>query len=250
MSSRCEHRRLELGAERDRDDERERGALPAHLMLVGPAGRAPIDVRAHLTADGNHAARARHSLPHLRAGALPRRARAHQPLPRLEDQRLDLVGSQVEHACDLRVRVVPELEQHERGALIVRQPLDILNELPQLLTARDQARRAVELRTLDDDRVAADELAVGAQLREATVAGDRVQPWAQRVGAPAAAERLVRRGECQLQRVLSPFATSQHVHAEAEQAGPVPVDNLLERAVVARANERDELLVVRARAPM
>jgi hypothetical protein len=147
------------------------------------------------------------------------------------------------------VRVVPELEQHERGALIIRQPLNVLDEFAQLLAACDQARRAVELRTLSDERVGADELAAGAQLREATVAGDRVQPRTQRIGAPAATERLVGRGERQLQRVLSPFATSQHMHAEAEQAGPVTVDNPLECAVIARANERDELLVSYARAP-
>ena len=212
-------------------------------MLVGPAGRASVDVRAHLTAGGNLAARARHPLPYLRAGALPRRAAAHQPLPRLEDQRLDVLASHVEHARDLGVRVVPELEQHERSALVVRQPLDVLDEFPQLLAACDQARRTVELRTLDDDRVAAGVLANRAQLREAAIARDRVEPRAQRVGAPTAAERLVRRGERQLQRVLSPFTTPQHVHAEAEQASPVPVDDLLKRALVPRADEREELLV-------
>ena len=62
------------------------------------------------------------------------------------------------------MRIVPELEQHERGALIVRQPLNIRDEFPQLLTACNQVRQAVELRTLDDDRIGASRLAAGAQL--------------------------------------------------------------------------------------
>jgi hypothetical protein len=40
------------------------------------------------------------------------------------------------------------------------------------------------------------------------------------------------------------------VHAKAEQASPVPVDDLLKSALVPRANEREELLVAWARAPV
>ena len=140
-----------------------------------------------------------------------------QPLAGLENEGLDLVATDSEHARDLLVRLVAEFEQHKRGALIGGQPLNVLDDLAQLLSAREQARGTIDRGTVSAHPVAVRNLAAGAQLRQAAVARDRVQPRPQRTVAPTAAKRLVCRHERQLQRVLAPLAASQHVHTEAEQ---------------------------------
>ena len=198
---------------------------------------------AHDAASRGFPARVRQPLADLRTGARARAAPSIQPLTGLENEGLDLVATDPEHARDLLVRLVAELEQYKRGALIGGQPLNILDDLAQLLTARDQARGTITCGTVSAHPVAVRDLAASAQLRQAAVARDRVQPRPQRTVAPTAAKRLVCRDERQLQRVLAPLAASQHARAEAEQRGTVTIENLLEGLIVPGRDPRHKPLV-------
>jgi hypothetical protein len=51
----------------------------------------------------------------------------------LEDQRLDLRGMHAQDLRDLTMGVVAKLEQHERGALVLRQLADVVEHLSQFL---------------------------------------------------------------------------------------------------------------------
>ena len=130
------------------------------------------------------------------------------------------------------MRLVAEFKQYKRGALIGGQPLNILDDLAQLLSAREQARGTIDCGTVSAHPVAVRDLAASAQLRQAAVARDRVQPRPQRTVPATAAKRLVCRDERQLQRVLAALATSQHVRAETEQPRAVTIENLLEGLIV------------------
>ena len=198
---------------------------------------------AHNAASRGFPARVREALADLRTGGLASAAPSEEPLAGLENEGLDLVATDSEHARDLLVRPVAEFKQHKRGALIGGQPLHVLDDLAQLLSAREQARGTIDRGTVSADPVAVRNLAAGAQLRHAAVARDRVQPRPQRTVAPTAAKRLVCRHERQLQRVLAPLAASQHVHTEAEQRSTVTVENLLEGLIVPGRNPRHKLLV-------
>ena len=182
----------------------------------------------------------RKPLANLRTGAFTSVAPALQPHARLENERLDLLATDPEHGRDLLVRLITELKQDERGALIGGQPLDVLDDLAQLLSTRDQARRAIDRETISAHPVAVRNLAARAQLRQTPVTRDRIQPWPQRTIAPPTTKRLVCRYERQLQRILTRLPASQHVHAETQQRRTVPVDNLLERLVVAGCDARHQ----------
>ena len=51
----------------------------------------------------------------------------HERLARLEDERLHLLAADAKDGGDFIVRVIPQLEEHQRGALISRQPLHVLH---------------------------------------------------------------------------------------------------------------------------
>ena len=198
---------------------------------------------AHDAASRGSTAGGRQPLADLRTGALASAAPSIQPLAGLENEGLDLVATDSEDACDFLVRLVAEFEQYKRGALIGGQPLNIVDDLPQLLSAREQARGTIDCGTVGAHPIAVRDLAASAQLRQAAVARNRVQPRPQRTVAPTAAKRLVCRHERQLHRVLAPLAASQHVRAEAEQRGTVPVENLLEGLIVPGRHPRHKPLV-------
>jgi hypothetical protein len=156
---------------------------------------------------------------------------------------LDLLATNSEHGRDLLVRLAAEFEQHQRRALIGGQPPDVLDNLAELLAARDQARRTIDRGTVSAEPVAVRNLATGAQLRQAAIARDRIQPRPQRTVTATATKRLVCRHQRQLQRVLAPLPASQHMHTEAEQRRTVTIENLLERLIVAGPDPRHKLLV-------
>jgi hypothetical protein len=83
-------------------------------------------------------------LADLDAWGRARVARAHQPLARLEDERLDLLAPHPEHGRDLRVRLVAELEEHQRGALVVGQALQLVDQLAQVRPELDLGRHPLE----------------------------------------------------------------------------------------------------------
>ncbi len=148
------------------------------------------------------------------------------------------------------MRLVAELEQDKRGTLIGGQPLDVVDELAQLLSAREQARRIIAARTVSAHPFAVRDLPADPQLRQTAISGDRIQPRPQRTVAPAATKRCICRHARQLQGILAPLAASQHVHAEAEQRRTVTVKNLPESLIVpARDRRHKQLVTDAARAP-
>ncbi len=68
---------------------------------------------------------------------LPRPPSTEQRLTCLEYQRLHLLLAHPEHRGDFFVRVVPELEENERGALVGRQPSHVVQHLAKVLPPLD-----------------------------------------------------------------------------------------------------------------
>jgi hypothetical protein len=120
---RAEHRRLELAGQRHRQNEREGDPLMLDFLLERCAAWAAIDMGARHATRQNPAPQRCEPLADLRARTVPRLATAQKPLAGLEYERLHLLLSDVEHGRDFSVRVIAELEQHERGALVSREPL-------------------------------------------------------------------------------------------------------------------------------
>ena len=134
---RAEHRSLQLADQPHRKNQRERGPLPAHLVLERCAGRAAIDMGARHAARQDLAVDRCQQLADLRARTIPSLAAAHERLPRLEDERFDLLAANAQHRSDLTVRLVTELKKNQCRALIVRQPLDLLQQLVEFLLPLD-----------------------------------------------------------------------------------------------------------------
>ena len=141
-----------------------------------------------------------------------------------------------------------ELAPDQRVAVAGRQGAEVVEELAQLgaaligrrrLIARGGRRLAIAV-----DRVQVD--AVGAQpaeLVEAAVAHQPVQPWPQVHRAVVATQRAVRAPQRLLHHVLRSALVTQDPRGEAQQRRSIAVVDLLERGVVATAKRGDEALV-------
>jgi hypothetical protein len=77
----------------------------------------------------NLAADSRQQLASLGARTMTSSPTAHERLARLEDQRLDLLAAHAQHRRDLSLRLVTQLKEHQRRALVGGQPLDVLQQL-------------------------------------------------------------------------------------------------------------------------
>jgi hypothetical protein len=245
----AEHRGLQADGGHQRKDGRERGALATDLALEVRAARAAIDVAARDTAPGDATGVGGELLADLDAWGRTRVAGAHQRLARLEDERLDLLTSHPEHGSDLRMRLVAELEEHQRGALVVGEALQLVDQLAQVGAELDLRRHPLEGADVGHQPVGGDLRALRAQGREAAVASDRVEPRAQIDVARPGAQRAIGRGEAVLQGVLRLLAAAEHLSAEGEQAAVVAVVDDLERCVVPGSHACDEALVPHARQP-
>ena len=117
-------------------------------------------------------------LADLHTRAISRGPATHERLARLEDERLHLFRADAEHSSDFFVWVIAELKEHERGALISRQPLDVLQHFAQLLAALNLVCYPLEERSVCRHFVDIGDIAAGAQLRQAAIASDRVKPRA------------------------------------------------------------------------
>jgi hypothetical protein len=161
----------------------------------------------------------------------------------LKDQRLDLLAANTQHCRDLIMGVISKLEENQRGALIERQPTDLVKQIVQLLSALDQILWAVWAcpilyRVIDADRPRTD-----AKLRQAAIASDRVEPRSQDDWSRSSSQPPVCRDEGQLERILRLFSAPQHVDAEAEYTTRVPIVNRLESRIIAGAHPGNQLLV-------
>ncbi len=97
--------------------------------------------------------------------------------------------------------------------------------------------------SIDIDSIRADGIAPGAQLRQAAIARDRVQPGPQRDVALPTTQRPIRGDEGQLQRVLRRLATPEHLRAKREQAASISIVNRLESGLVSGTHLRDQVVV-------
>ena len=107
------------------------------------------------------AAHRRDPFANVRARVIPGKPTASEGLARLEHERLDPARAHAEDVCDLAMRVVAELEQHQSGSLVVGQPPDVVHHLPQVLAALDLVRQIVEERRIARRRL---DLVAGADL--------------------------------------------------------------------------------------
>ena len=147
-----------------------------------------------------------------------------------------------EHPRHLRMGEVRRLGEQKRSPLLLGKLTQVAEQLAQLGAALDLlgeplGRELLELGGL---------LAARSQERKAAVAGDRVEPRLERDLALAAALQVVEgRGEGVLDRVLSLLARAEHVTAETEDAGAVPLEDDLEGKLVPAADLLHEPFVAR-----
>ena len=136
----------------------------ADLVFEGLAARTAIDVGAQEAARRNAPLHRGQLLANVAARMLPGLAAAHERLARLEDERLDLLRADAQHAGDVLLRVVAELEQDQRGALIGREPLHVVEHLAQVLAPLDLVGETLEDRVVGRQLVDADRVAASPQL--------------------------------------------------------------------------------------
>ena len=123
-------------------------ARPARWVVdggaVGLAGLAVLEVAAQRTAAQGAAARDRELLADRGARGRAGVALGHQLGPGLEDEGLDLGGGDADRLADLGLGEPAELEQHERGALVLGQAAEVGDELAQVAAQLDVVGQAVE----------------------------------------------------------------------------------------------------------
>ena len=239
---RGQDRGLEAEGRGDREDRREARALGLDGGAVGLAGFAEAEVAAQRATAQGAAAGDREFLADRRAGGGAGVAFGHQLGSSLEDEGLDLAGRHVDRLGDLRLREAAQLEQHERRALVLGQAPEVADELAQVGAQLDAVGQSVE-GWRDVVQRHRDRLARG-QHRQAAVAGDRVQPWPDRVGDLAGTQRPVGAQEGLLERVLAVFGRPEHVAAEGQQGPVVAVVEDLEGGLVAAGDAGGQAGVV------
>jgi hypothetical protein len=183
-------------------------------------------------------------LAHFGTRTLASLTAAHERLTSLEDQRLDLLTAYAEHDRDLGMGLISQLEQSQSRTLILRQPLHIGEQVAQLLASLHLDQGSVAPAQLIEHTVAADRFASRAQVGDAAIARDRVQPWPQRdLLLVAPTQRTIRSDERQLKRILPHVSASQQMHAEREHPGGITIVNRLEGEVVSSPYPCYQLLV-------
>ena len=141
----AQDRGLQADGRHQGQDRRERGALAAHLALELRAARAAVDVAcARMLRRGTRPVTVASCSRISTHGVSRAVARAQQRLAGLEDERLDLLAAHAEHRRDLRVGLVAELEEDQRGALVVGQALQLVDQLAQVGAQLDLGRHALE----------------------------------------------------------------------------------------------------------
>ena len=181
--------------------------------------------------------------PHLLAGQQARLGGLGERDPRAHEQRLDARHGRLHRLGDLLVGERVHLAQHERGPLRLGQLVDVADQQPELLALVDLVggARAV-LGEVDVHRVDADRLDP-AEVVEAAVASDPVQPRPHVDRALVGEDRVEGGGEDLLEDVLGVLARAEQVPAERQQPRVVARHEHLERGRVAAPDQRDQALV-------
>ncbi len=228
------------------------GRIAVSALLVSPSWPLKVEQRSHVrrwrrTSALGPAAQALGDLaqldPDLLAGEHPRLGGLGERDTRADEQRLDARHGRLHRLGDLLVGQRVHLAQHERGALGLGKAVDVVDEQPELLALVDLVRRggAVVVQ-VDVHRVDAHGLDP-AQVVEAPVAGDPVQPGPHVDRAVVVEDRVEGRGEDLLQDVLGVLARAEQVPAEGEQARVVARDEHFEGGRAAAPDQRDEALI-------
>ena len=238
----------ELAQQHEPADREDRGERLARLVELALEGRAAL-ARAEVPADqrSGPALQALGDLgeldPHLLAGEQPRLGGLGQRYPRAHEQRLDARHGRLHRLGDLLVGQRVHLAQDERRPLGLGEPLDVADEHPELLALVDLVGggRAV-LGQVDVHRVDADGLDP-AEVVEAAVAGDPVQPRPHVDRALVVEDRVERGGEDLLEHVLGVLARAEQVPAERQQARVVARDEDLKGGRAAPPDQRHQTFV-------
>ncbi len=235
---------LEGEQRRDREHRRQQLLVGADLGAEVGAFLALADVAAHRRGDlAQPLGRFGELDPDLAAGQQAGLARLAERDPRPHQQRLDRRHRRLHRVGDLLIGEGVHLAQEEGRALGLGKLVDVGDDLPELLAVMDLLRGRGGF---DFGNHVHRFLRVGARFAEvveAAVAGDPVEPGAE-VDLPLVGEhRPVGVDEDLLQHVFGVLGRAEHLAAEAEQAALVAVDDHLEGARVARAGHRDQLLV-------
>ena len=160
-----------------------------------------------------------------------------------DEERLDAGHRRLHRLGDLLVGEGVHLAQEERRALGLGQAADVRHQEAEVLAAgRLLDRRLAGVGEVDVHRVDADRR-LAAQVVEAAVAGDAVEPGPDVDLARVGLDRVEGGGEHLLEDVLGVLARGEHVAAEGEQPDLVAGDDRLEGGVLAAAHERDQTLV-------
>ena len=181
--------------------------------------------------------------PHLLAGEQARLGGLGQADAGADQQRLDAGHRGVHGLGDLVVGQRVDLAQQQRRLLGLRQLLDVGHDLAELLAPVHRLGRAGAVLVLEDVHRVLAGGARAAQVVQAAVARDAVQPGARVDGALVGQQGVERGGEDLLQHVLRVLLRAQHVAAEGQQPRLVALHQRVEGAVVPAPDHGHELLV-------
>ena len=168
----------------------------------------------------------------------------HEAHASADQQGLDRGDRHVECVGEVGVRHAVHLAHQEGGALLLRELADVGDELAEIVAALGLLDRVVQrlARHVEDLGRGRDRT---AQMVDAAVVGDAVEPRAHVHLTVVVAQRPVGAHEDVLQHVLRvlPGTGGQHLAHVGEQPLAIAVVKDPERFVVATAERRDQLLV-------
>jgi hypothetical protein len=246
-SAEAELGQAELLEEHERPERVDRREGPRRAPQLAAEGAA-ADARLQMPAGGRRAlGEALGDLsqlqPDLAAGEHPGLGGLCQVHARAHEQRLHARHGGVHRLGDLVVGERVDLAEEERRALGLRQLADVGHDLAELLAPVDRLGGRGAVVALEDvHRVLAGGAGL-AQVVEAAVARDAVEPGAGVDRTVVAQQGVVGGGEHLLEHVLGVLLGGEHVAAEGKQARLVALHEGIERAVVAGSHQRDQLLV-------
>ena len=179
----------------------------------------------------------------LAAGGVARLERLGEADARADEQGLDGGDGDAERAGELRVGEALELAHQQRRALLLGQAAHVVDQAAEVLAALGLGQRVVQRRARDVHDVGRGRRHA-AELVDAAVVGDAVEPGAQRHGPVVGAQRAVRTEEDVLERVLGVLTRAgEHLSRVRIQTLAVAIMDDAERGLVARAEQCDQLVV-------
>ena len=169
--------------------------------------------------------------------------RLDQADPRPHEQRFHRRHAGVQRLGELGVGHSVHLAHEQCRALLVGQPADVPDQTLELFALLGLEQRVVQRRARDLEDVGRSGHGA-AEVVDAAVVRNAVQPRPQRDRPLVGAQRAVRPQEDVLEHVLGVAArAAEHLARVGEQPLAVPIVDRPERVVVAGPEQRDELVV-------